>query len=197
MRHQIASYLFQNKTCPLPGFGNLSLVTTPAITDITNHSITAPETAIRFSDKEINASGLVSYIAREQQVSEEEAATVLSAFCRQVKEDIANHARVEIPGVGNFVVDEHGNTLFHQAKMPTGFLASVTAERVIHPNAEHSMLVGDRETTNTVMTEYLSAGETTPNRWWIWAIVLAAAALLALLFYSGNHTVFFGNAVKI
>ncbi|HNJ30135.1 MAG TPA: hypothetical protein PLQ40_14340, partial [Ferruginibacter sp.] len=75
--------------------------------------------------------------------------------------------------------------------------ASVTAERVIHPNAEHSMLVGDRETTNTVMTEYLSAGEITPNRWWIWAIILAAAALLALLFYSGSHAAFFGNTVKI
>jgi len=197
MRHQLASYLFQHKACPLPGFGSLSLVTTPAITDITNHTIAAPETAIRFSDKEINAAGLIAYLTRVLQISEADASSRLNEFCRSVKEDIAHHAKAEIPGVGRFEVDDHGNTLFHQAKLPKGFLASVKAERVIHPNAEHSMLVGDRETTNTVMTEFLATEETTHDRWWIWAIVLGAIALLALLFYSGNHSAFFGNAVKI
>ena len=72
------------------------------------------------------------------------------------------------------------------------------AERVIHPQAEHSILVGDKETTNTVMTDYFNEEPVVKDRWWIWAIVLGLAALAILLFYfnDADASSFFGNAVK-
>ena len=83
--------------------------------------------------------------------------------------------------------------------MPSAFFQSVVAERVIHPQAEHQILVGDKETTNTVMTEFLTEKPEVRDRWWIWAIVLGAIGLLILLIYftGANGTSPFGNAIKI
>jgi hypothetical protein len=48
-------------------------------------------------------------------------------------------------------------------------------------------LVGDKETTNTLMNEYFNEDVLVKkNRWWIWAIVLAVIALLAILIYTNN-----------
>lgn len=198
MHQLIASYLFQNKVCPLPGFGTLSVRTSAATADFTNHLITAPATSILFSDKDLNAAGLIGYVAGKKNMNEQEATQALRDFCDQIKAAISKNARTELPGIGNFFVDEHGNTIFEQEDLPSFFTAPVDAVRVIHPNAEHSMLVGDMETTNTQMTEFFSEEVPKKNRWWVWAIVIAVLSLLALITYSGNgNAAFFGNAIKI
>ena len=51
MHHLIASYLFQNKTCPLPGLGTLSINTSAAEADFTIKQIAAPKPVIQFDDK--------------------------------------------------------------------------------------------------------------------------------------------------
>ena len=197
MQQLIASYLFQNRLCPLPGFGCLSVQTTAAGSDFTNHLITAPAATILFSDKELNAAGLVSYVAERKGLAEQEATAILRNFCSGIKNSISQNGRVSLPGIGDFFVDEHGNTLFEQERLPAVFARPVNAVRLIHPNAEHSMLVGDRETTNTQMVEYLTGEEPMKDRWWIWAIVIAALSLLTLIIYAGNNSTFFGNATKI
>jgi hypothetical protein len=61
-------------------------------------------------------------------------------------------------------------------------------------------LVGDKETTNTLMNEYFNEDVLVKkNRWWIWAIVLAVIALLAILIYTNNVNLssMAGNAMPI
>jgi hypothetical protein len=79
------------------------------------------------------------------------------------------------------------------------FAQPVFAERVVHPDAEHAILVGDKETTNTFMAELLIPKVETRDRWWIWAIVLGAVGLIALLIYFTElkGTLPFGNTIKI
>jgi len=84
--------------------------------------------------------------------------------------------------------------------LPAAFLQPVKAVRVIHPEAEHQILVGDKETTNTVMNEYFSEVPVKKSRWWIWAIVLGIAALIAILLYLNNYAGLLsmaGNAMPI
>lgn len=199
MQQFIASYLFQNKNCPLPGIGSLFIQTEGAQADFTNHLVNAPTQSIQFSDKEINAAGLMNYVAERTRFTEEEVTESLRNFSAALKDRITHHAKAELPGIGNFFIDENGNTIFEQENLPPPFMAPVTANRVIHPNAEHSMLVGDKETTNTMMTEYFSEEAEVKDRWWIWAIALAALALLAFLLYQGssNGASYFGNSIKL
>jgi len=60
-------------------------------------------------------------------------------------------------------------------------------------------LVGDKEMTNTIMTELLIPRSKKTDFWWIWAIILGIITLLALVFYFTqiNWTPSFGNTIKI
>lgn len=199
MQQLITSYLFQNKICPLPGFGSLSIATNGAEADFTNHLVTAPKQIIQFNVKEMNTNGLLTYVAEKTRQNEEDVTESLRSFCAGLKHEISTHAKANLPGIGNFFVDENGNTIFEQEEIPEAFNQHVTAIRVIHPNAEHTILVGDKETTNTMMTEYFSEEEVVKDRWWIWALVIVALALLTLIIYfsNSNNASHLGNSVKI
>ena len=199
MHHLIASYLFQNKTCPLPGLGTLSIHTGKAETDFTNQQIIAPERFIEFRERKTSAAGLLNYVALTTNGNLDEVSEALDHFCDHLKNEISVHGKVLLPGIGNFVTHDGGDIIFEQSALPAIFFQPVTAERVIHPKAEHSMLVGDKETTNTLMSEYFNETPAAKDRWWIWAIVLGVIGLLILVYYftATNGISLFGNSIKI
>lgn len=199
MHQLIASYLFQNKSCPIPGFGTLTLHVSGAKADFASQLIAPPEPFIQFNDRETNTGGLLNYMVAKTNNNTHEVTEALGHFCDGLKKGLSAHAKVSLDGIGNFVVDNNGNTIFEPLALPVAFLQPVFAERVIHPKSEHHMLVGDKETTNTLMTELLSERPGAKDRWWIWAIVLGVVGLLLLLLYFSelNGGSPFGNALKI
>ena len=199
MHRLIASYLFQNKTCPLPGLGNLSVVAGKAELEFLNNAIKAPAPRIVFEATENDASNLLDYIATKTDSTILQTIDRLGHFCNTLKAaTIANHPAT-LDGVGNFFTDSSGKINFKSSQLPVAFLQPVTAERVIHPQAEHPILVGDKETTNTLMTEYYNEAPVKKNRWWIWAVVLAAIALIAIVVYfnTDNASAMFGNIMPV
>jgi hypothetical protein len=199
MHQLIASYLFQNKICPIPGLGTLAINTLGAEADFTTKRIAAPKPVIQFENKETDAAGLLNYIAASTKGNTYEVTEALDHFCDHLKNKMANLANAKLEGIGDFIADAHGNISFKQEELPTEFLQHVFAERVIHPKSEHLILVGDKETTNTLMAEFLNETPVAKDRWWIWAIVLGAIGLLMLLifFTEINGASPFGNAIKI
>jgi hypothetical protein len=199
MQRQIASYLFQNKTCPLPGLGTLSIISSGTESDFTNKTFSAPKTAVHFEQAETDSNGLLNYLSATTGADKYEATEALSHFCDSLKQQMTDQSTVQLNSIGIFFVDTSGKINFKPAELPTAFVQPVFAERVIHPDAEHQILVGDKETTNTVMTEFLAPKSAIKNRWWIWAIVLGVIGLLALLIYftEFNGTSPFGNTIKI
>ena len=201
MHHLIASYLFQNKTCPLPGLGTLSIVQLNAETDFSNTAIKTPAPNIVFDSKETDADNLLDYIASKTHFTALELIEMLAQFGNNIKTAVIANTPAALNGVGNFFTDVSGNINFKPGNLPAAFLQPVKAERVIHPQAEHNILVGDKETTNTVMTEYFS--DETPvkkSRWWIWAIVIGIIALVMILIYLINNVALssmLGNATPI
>ena len=128
-----------------------------------------------------------------------EATEALSHFCDSLKQQMTDNPDVQVNNIGSFFVDAWGSINFKEEALPTAFMQLVFAERVIHPDSEHHILVGDKESTNTEMTEFLTPKSVIKNRWWIWALVLGAIGIIALLVYM-NSTGFsprFGNAVSI
>lgn len=199
MQKQIASYLFQNKSCPLPGLGTLSVFITGAKSDFTNKMITPPTPVIQFVTNETDANGLLDYLSATTGASKYEVTEALDHFCDTIKKELTDHSTVKINYIGTLIVDASGKINFKQEALPATFLQPVFAERVIHPDAEHQILVGDKETTNTVMTDFFSETPEVKNRWWIWAIILGVIGLLTLIIYFTelHGTSSFGNAIKI
>ena len=199
MQNQIASYLFQHKTCPLPGLGTLSVLHSGAEADFTNKSIAAPKSFIEFSDAETDATGLLNYLSSTSGGNKYEVSEALDHFCDNLRNKITQQPDVQLESVGSFFVDASGKINFKQQELPAAFKQTIFAERVIHPDAEHQILVGDKETTNTVMTELLAPKSETKDSWWIWAIVLGAIGLIAILIYFTElkGTLPFGNVIKI
>lgn len=199
MQQLIASFLFQNRSCPLPGLGTLSLTETEAVADFSNKTITPPLSEIHFEPGETNRDDLLAYMARSTNTPVNEANAALDHFCAELKNDISTKATANLDGIGNFYVDGNGKMKFSQSPLPQYFLDPVSAERVIHPNAEHLILVGDKESTNTLMTEYFSEESPVKDRWWIWALLLGGIGLIILLFYFNDmdRGSLFGNAVKL
>jgi hypothetical protein len=190
MHQLIASYLFQNKACPLPGLGTLLVTKTPASPDFLNKLITGPQQSIIFENAESDASNLLDYIALKTNTTVLKTIENLGHFCSNLKRAALANNPATVDGVGNFFTDAAGKIDFKPQAVAPFFQPAVKATWVTHTEAEHPVLVGDKETTSTVMTEYFSdTEEETPvkkDRWWVWAIVLAAIALLALLFYANG-----------
>lgn len=199
MHYLIASYLFKNKSCPLPGLGTLSVVMGKAEADFLNSVIKAPVPIIIFDSKENDASNLLDYIAAKTNSTVLQTIDKLGQFCNNLKAAIKTGQPAVLNGVGNFFTDSSGSINFRSSQLPVTFFQPVKAERVIHPEAEHQILVGDKETTNTLMTEYFSEVPVKKKRWWIWAVILGAIALIAILLYlnNANATSMFGNIMPV
>jgi hypothetical protein len=195
----VARYLFQHDTCPLPGLGTLNIVHGVAQNDFVNKTIMAPVPAIQFTNKETDATTLLDFIAAKTNVSIVEAATMLGNFCNRLKDDTEMGNAAMLDGVGKFAATSPGNLHFEQASLPFSFLPNVVAERVIHPEADHHILVGDKETTAHAMADYYSEDQPQRSRWWIWAIVLGLIGIGLLILYMVNNgfASSFGNSISI
>ena len=196
MQQLISSYLFQHKSCPLPGLGTLMVNPGTAQADFVNKVITAPAPAVTFTTTETEADKLVDFIATKNNSNALSAIEVLGKYCNDLKAAINNDNSASIEGVGNFFIDTAGSILFTPAAVPQAFLPKVDAGRVIHPEAAHNILVGDRETTNMQMAEYYNEAAPAKNYWWVWAIILGIIGLLAILIYSNGiySSALFGNS---
>jgi hypothetical protein len=150
MNQYIAAFLFHHKICPLPGIGHLSVQTGLAQADIVNQQLLAPVPSIVFSNDEIPADELIEFIAVQRQESFDSSKTALIGYVQSLRQGLP------ISQVGYFSGDAAKNLVFHPVDIDPLLLPSVAAVRVVHPDAEHAILVGDKESTNTAMTEYYS-----------------------------------------
>jgi hypothetical protein len=198
MQHLIASYLFQHCNCPLPGIGTLSINSKSSESDFVGKVLTAPTPVIHFTEEENDATPFIQFIAAKTNSSNSEAKSALENYSETLGVAISDGTAAAIEGVGNFIVNSSGELKFEPQQLPAVFLQPVKAERVIHPEAEHQMLVGDKETTSAVMTEYYSEEEIKKDRWWIWALVFAVIAIVTIIIYVNDpgHSSLFGIAVS-
>ncbi len=173
----IAASFFQRKSCVLPGIGKLSLVTYPAASDFSNKQIVAPVQEIVFTPS-----------------VDEKLFNEFSAISELMKKKLDEEGEVDLAGIGVFTKSKEGDIKFTPIQLDENIQVPVSAVRVIREHAQHAMLVGDKETTNTQMTELLNEEAPAKDKWWILAIVLGAAGLLALIIYLYQHGInAFGN----
>jgi len=190
MKEILLKYLLQYQQLGLPGIGFLQLHTRASQTDIVNKRILPPTPSFRFSEDvpPIAEKELVRYIAGRMQISESVAERQLEDFSAASLEGIKKGIPLEWTGFGSIRKGIAGEITFDLATKSIFAFPPVTAERVIRTNAEHTILVGDTEKTNTQMSELLLEEEPKKkSAWWVWAAILAFIGLTVLGFYLYQH----------
>ncbi len=197
MQELLASYLLQYKKCPLPGIGSLTVRRSEAVIIAGEKRITAPAEEIVFSSEESDADDLHDFIAAQKSISKEEAAYQLGRYCEELKQ-LPDGEKVSIQHIGTFYKDANGSPAFTPEQVYLA-AADIYAEKVIHPDRSHAILVGDTETTNVAMNEYYAEEEPkAKSRWWIFALILFLIAVTLIVFYLNDpaHNSNFGISHK-
>ena len=199
MKELVANYLLQYQNCPLPSVGTLQILREPATVIQGEKLITSPKYRIEFNPIEISAAGFIKFIAASSHQNEELALENLQAFCTSLTL-LREEEELALPMLGTFSVDIDGRLSFNENLSKESFSPAVHAERVIHENDTHPILVGDTETTNQLMSDFYNEPTARrSDRWWIWAIVLSVAAAVAILLFTtdnGRQSIF-GNGIKV
>lgn len=205
MQDLISSYLIQAKDCNLPGVGNFRITTTPASLDVADKKMFPPTDEIVYTERTDKISDeLINYIAHKKNIEQAEAKEQIKNWCRNIKEKLHIGEEINFASIGSLQKIPSGSISFQKQEY-FSFFEPVTADRIIHKDAEHAVLVGDRETTSSAMNQYLQEDQEIKNSSWkIAAIVLLIIALSLLFFHfysgsstnnpTGNHTGFYPDA---
>jgi len=185
MEQDIASYLFRNHYCVLPGIGKLTLITNPAETDFINGQIKSPAQKIIFS-KEDNG-GVVF--------------NELSAVSEHLKMTLETKRTILLNGVGTFSLNDNNEITFVPQPINSALEQPVVFERALRHDATHSILIGDKETTKIIKPEPLSDEIIIKKeRWWIAAMVACVIAIGVIVLALNQNipgNMGSGNQIKI
>lgn len=190
MYSDLNKYLFQHKSISIPGLGSLVAETIPAVSDFANKQLLPVQIKFRF-DKYFDSPDrdFFTYLSTKRNIPDFEAIKWYNEFAADLRNKIRTEEEAVWEGVGVFKKDFGGEIVFEPDAPKYELFPTVKAERVIHADATHSILVGDKEKTNYEMTELLhDQVYVEKESWWIYALILAAIGLSVLFFhlYSNN-----------
>jgi hypothetical protein len=193
------AYLFQHRSISIPGLGTIYLETLPANVDVAERTMLPPAYRFRF-DKYFDAPDkeFFSYIASQRNILDYEAIKWYNEFSFELRNRIRIEDQVRWEGVGVLKKDVSGSVVFESTGGNTLFMVPTPAMRVNRQDAQHTLLVGDRERTNVEMNEWLQEEGASRKKgsWRIIALVLGliALAILGWHFYSNGWAT--GNQMK-
>ncbi len=200
METLIEEYLYQHSKCPLPQVGSLRVKDGNAVAWHGDNKLSAPSVQIELSKEEIPSDHFIAFIASQKKVSRGEASLLLQKYCSDLQK-LNTYTEMRLEHAGKFFVDNYGKLVFKQEALPKEFIPTVPMQLIARSkHATHNIRVGDRETTNEVMTDYYSEkGKVRKERWWIAALILTAATAGIMYFYFKDHAFGenFGNAQKV
>jgi hypothetical protein len=193
------AYLFQHRSISIPGLGTIYLETLPASVDVADRTMLPPAYRFRF-DRYFDAPDreFFAFIAAQRNVFDYEAIKWYNEFSFELRNRIRNEDEVSWDGVGILRKDGSGNVDFQSAPARLVFIQPTPAIRVNRQDAQHTLLVGDRERMSGEMNELLQ--EDAPPRgsvsWWVIAAILGGLGLAILIWYFSTHGLSVANQSK-
>ncbi|MEP6747120.1 MAG: hypothetical protein ABJB86_05325 [Bacteroidota bacterium] len=185
MYEVLNKYLFQHKSISIPGLGSLVAESIPAVSDFANKQLLPVQIKFRF-DKyfDVPDKNFFIYVSEKKKIADFEAIRWYNEFAADLRNRIRTGEEAVWQDIGVFKKDFGGEVVFEPYASPYEFYPVVKAERIIHADAKHSILVGDKEKTNYEMTELLSDKiYVEKESWWIYALILAAIGFSILFFH--------------
>ena len=184
------AYLFQHRSISIPGLGTIYLETMPANVDVADRTMQPPTFLFRF-DKYFDAPDkeFFAFVAAQRNILDYEAIKWYNEFSFELRNRIRAEEQILWEGVGILKKDTTGGVQFEATPAPMLFLQPVPAMRVSRQDAQHNLVVGDRERTSGEMNEWLHDHARQRRRlpWWVMALVLAVLGLAVLGWYFYSH----------
>jgi hypothetical protein len=189
MYQLLYKYLVLNQHLSIPGVGSFDLVQLPARLDFINRSIQAPEPIIKFTNQTAIADKkFYAFVSNETNITDVDAIKQLHEFAYKLKNDVLTSHEVTMPGMGVLKKEPGGHLSFEAAPVLHDYFPSAVAERVIHQNAEHTILVGEDEFSNVEMEELLEEqAKIKKDYWWVYALALGIIGVGAIAYYFMNN----------
>jgi hypothetical protein len=192
MFHILHQYLIQHKSLSLPGLGTLELQNIPAISNFSDHMIEPPMQKIIFDDMhDAPDKDLFQYVASRWQIEEWEAIKRVNDFSYELKNKLKEGDEIVWDKVGVLRLDLSGSITLEAKTITYDFMEPAPANRIIRVNANHTILRGDTEVSESFMqhpaatddANFAPEAHIRRKRWWIWACALGGAALLVLFLH--------------
>ncbi|HNP23787.1 MAG TPA: HU family DNA-binding protein [Panacibacter sp.] len=175
-------YFATNKRLSLPGIGTFETSYTPADLDFVNRSLKAPVFNIIFhAEEKITDDNLVAFLAMRTGNSVEDCAAAFNDFSNAMQQKLKAGETENLPGIGSIKLEQK-HYVFTPDNAVQQFFPAVTAEKIVRPNASHTVKVGEEEKTSEQMHELLNTA-VKKDPWMLAATLLAAAGIIAIAAY--------------
>ncbi len=194
MRNLITSFLLQSKQCALPHLGIFQIKMIPSKTDRANKQILPPYNEISFTENIYADPGkLPNYIADKKNILIQHAKDELDIYCMAWNKKLDAGEKLYLDPVGWLQKNSDGHIYFEKTGN-NSYWQPVNAVTVLHQDATHPVLVGDRETTSIAMNQYYNEEVVFErSHWGTWAIILIVIASPVLFFHFSNHAISAGG----
>lgn len=182
MHKLITEYLLQSDACSLPPLGAFTKTFNSAKIDGVNKLIYPPYQNFQFQNIEQPLSrALVEFVSYRSHTEFSSATADVESFLKEEAQRIKDGNQLCFDNVGCLHIDDSGTIVFASEKVEL-MLPVLPAEKIIHKDASHNVLVGDRETTTQVMKNYYTEKPVkTYASWKLWAAILFTIGLIIII----------------
>jgi hypothetical protein len=189
MYEALYRYLIKYKKLDLAGIGALELQLQPAEAEIVDHSFLPPKYYFEFErSEEVPPERLFSWLASNLNITEQEAVIRYNEFLFDLNRQLKEGKQIHWLGIGSLQKEFSGEIKFIAQQKQFPWNREVVARKVTRENAEHTMLVGEKEKTSTEMMELLYLkGARKATHWWVWPLAIILAVLIFLGWYFSEN----------
>ncbi|MBI1343368.1 MAG: hypothetical protein GC171_10590 [Terrimonas sp.] len=169
---------------PLPGVGTLVIRRNPATHDIAEKCFHPPVYSFILENATVRGERkLFNWLQEEWKLEEGDAVQAFNELSQALKKELEENKQARWEGVGLFKRLTGGQMSFESEQIELPGFNSVYAEKVIHENSSHTLLVGDREQTSEQMTEMFT-GEMPKKDY---SLLVALILLILSIMFLGFH----------
>lgn len=199
MYNSLYKYLIFNKKMVIPGIGSFTVEHIPGRLDFLNKQLHSPISVIRFSmDRHATPEkSLYEFLSEDMAVPEIQAIKQFNDLSFYLKDELSKGRDGVLPGIGSLKKEFGDSYSFHPEQSVQQYFPDTVAERVVRKDATHEVKVGEDIRSSNEMKEMLRDDDDDENetksveahhdKWWLYAIILAIVALIALIYYFKVH----------
>ncbi|HPH23530.1 MAG TPA: hypothetical protein PLW32_06580 [Chitinophagaceae bacterium] len=177
----IHKYLLQHNKVSVPGIGNFSIATEPAFFSNDLKVLNAPENKILYKSETALADRVFyDFLAKELHIDEIDAIKQFHEFTYQLKQDIGHAEGAVLPGIGTLSKQPDGSFKFEQEHILNNYVASIQLDTPIDKEEKITIQSTTREPNFDDIELTPEEEEAPKDYWWIYAIVLAIAGVVAI-----------------
>jgi nucleoid DNA-binding protein len=182
MYQYIHKYFALHKTVSLPGIGSFTVETQNAKLDFIEKTLRAPVYNIRYNKYDKADENFYLFLSKETGVDETDAYGNFNNFLQQLKDELERERVVILEGIGTLTKNALGYS-FVASETVQKYFPDLHAERIIREDAQHTVMVGERERTSAEMHKHFQNRDVKEEKWMVSALILGVIGVAAIVIY--------------